>query len=106
LGVGRAPAAARSDVRDGGRVERREPRSPDHGTQERGAGAQCRGRSAARERGGVGLGGGGVCITFGYVKPTLAGSGQAEAEGGARQGVATVFFVNDFEKMTAKWIGA
>ena len=99
MGVGRAPAAARSDVRDGGRVERREPRNPDHGTQERGAGARCQGRSAARERGG------GVCITLGYVKPTLAGTGQAEAEGGARQGVATVFFVNDFEKMTAKWIG-
>ena len=54
---------------------------------------------------GWGLAEGEVCITFGYVKPTLAGSGQAEAEGGAGQGRATVFFVNDFEKMTAKWIG-
>ena len=31
--------------------------------------------------------------------------GWREAEVGGRQGLATVFFVNDFEKMTAKWIG-
>jgi len=47
---------------------------------------------------GWGLAEGEVCITFGYVKPTLAGSGQAEAEGGAGQGRATVFFVNVFEE--------
>jgi len=99
--------SARSAVRDGGQVERRQPRNLDHGTQDRGAGCRCPGRSAARERGGVGLGGGGVCITFGYVKPTPPGSRRAEAEGGARQGVATVFFVNAFEeKTTTKEIGA
>lgn len=47
---------ARSAVRDGGQVERRQPRNLDHGTQDRGAGCRCPGRSAARERGGVGLG--------------------------------------------------
>jgi len=40
-----------------------------------------------------------------YVKATPAGSGRAEPEGGVVKGLATVFFVNDFEKMTAKWIG-
>ena len=44
------------------------------------------GRSAARERGGVGLGVGVVCIVFDYVKSTLAGSRQAETEDGGVKG--------------------
>jgi hypothetical protein len=54
---------------------------------------ESQGRSAARERGGVGLGVGSSLHNAGYVKATPAGSGRVEPEDGSGQGLRRIITV-------------